>query len=90
MRNINECYWNKKSEFCRFVHSRQVSDNKKNIESLRDSNNKHENNIDKIHVLKEHYQKLGREKHVESFENEWKIHVQSRIREYERLSVDIT
>ena len=44
-----------------------------------------------IIVLKEHYQKLhvGREKHVESFENEWKIHVQSRIREYERLSADI-
>ena len=45
---------------------------------------------DEIHVLKEHYQKLGKEKNVESFENEWKIHVQSRIREYERLSVDIT
>ena len=48
------------------------------------------NTNDRIHVSKEHYQKLGREKHVESFENEWKIHVQSRIREYERLSVDIT
>ena len=56
----------------RFVHSRQVSDNKRKIESLRDSNNKRVSNInDKIHVLKEHYQKLGREKHVESFENEW-------------------
>ena len=63
----------------------------KKIELLRDSNNRRVSNInDKIHVLKEHYQKLGREKHVESFENEWKIHVQSRIREYERLSVDIT
>ena len=73
------------------MRSRQVSDDKKKIESLRDSNNKHVSNInDKIHDLKEHYQKLGREKHVESFENEWKIHVQSRIREYERLSVDIT
>ena len=71
MKNINESYWNKKSEFWRFVHSRQVSDNKKKIESLRDSNNKHVSNTnDKIHVLKEHYQKLGREKHVESFENE--------------------
>ena len=91
MKNINESYWNKKSEFWRFVHSRQVSDNKKKIESLRDSNNKHVSNInDKIHVLKEHYQKLGKEKHVESFENEWEVHVQSRIGEYERLSVDIT
>ena len=90
MKNINESYWNKKSEFWRFVHSRQVSDKKK-IESLRDSNNKCVSNInDKIHVLKEYYQMLGREKHVESSENEWKIHVQSRIREYERLSVDIT
>ena len=63
MKNINESYWNKKSEFWRFVHSRQVSDNKKKIESLRDSNNKRVSNInDKIHVLKEHYQKLGREK----------------------------
>ena len=91
MKNINESYWNKKSEFWRFVHSKQVSDNKKKIESLRDSNNKRLSNTnDKIHVLKEHYQKLGKEKNVESFENEWKIHVQSRIREYERLSVDIT
>ena len=89
MKNINESYWNKKSEFWRFVHSRQVSDKKK-MESLRDNNNKRVSNTnDKIHVLKEHYQTLGREKHVESFENEWKIHVQSRIREYERLSVDI-
>ena len=73
------------------MHSRQVSDNKKNIESLRDSNNKHVSNTnDKKHVLKEHYQKLGGEKHVESFESEWKMHIQSRIREYERLSVDIT
>ena len=80
MKNINESYWNKKSEFWRFVHSRQVSDNKKIIESLRDGNNKRVSNInDKIHVLKEHHQKLGREKHVESFENEWKINVQSRI-----------
>ena len=85
MENINESYWNKKSEFWRFVHSKQVSLNKKKIESLSDSNIN-----DKIHVLKEHYQKLGIEKHVKSFENEWKIHVQSRIREYERLSVDIT
>ena len=39
----------------RFVHSRQVSDNKRKIESLRDSNNKRVSNInDKIHVLKEH------------------------------------
>ena len=91
MKNINESYWNKKSEFWRFVNSRQVSDNKKKIESLRDSNNKRVSNTnDKINVLKEHYQKLGKEKNVESFENEWKIHVQSRIREYERLSVDIT
>ena len=68
MRNINESYWNKKSEFWRFVHSRQVSDNKKKIGSLKDSNNKRVSNTnDKIHVLKEHYQKLGREKHVESF-----------------------
>ena len=29
MKNINESYWNKKSEFWRFVHSKQVSDNKK-------------------------------------------------------------
>ena len=91
MKNINESYWNKKSEFWRFVHSRQVSDNKNKIESLRDSNNKPVSNTnDKIHVLKEHYQKLGKEKNVESFKNERKIHVQSRIREYERLSVDIT
>ena len=61
---------------------------RKKIQLLRDSNNKRVSNInDKIHVLKEHYQKLGKEKHVESFENEWKIHLQSRIREYERLSV---
>ena len=52
------------------MHSKQVSDNKKKIESLRDSNNKRLSNTnDKIHVLKEHDQKLGREKHVESFEN---------------------
>ena len=51
MKNINESYWNKKSEFWRFVHSRQVSDNKKKIELLRDSNNKRVSNInDKIHV----------------------------------------
>ena len=51
MKNINESYWNKKSEFWRFVNSRQVSDNKKKIESLRDSNNKRVSNInDKIHV----------------------------------------
>ena len=91
MRNVNESYWNKKSEFWRFVHGRQVSDNKKKIELLRDSNNKRVSNInDKIYVLKEHYHKLGREKHVEFFEYDWKIHVQSRIREYKRLSVDIT
>ena len=90
MKNINESYWNNR-KFWRFVNSRQVSDNKKKIESLRDSNNKRVSNTnDKIHVLKEHYQKLGKEKNVESFENEWKIHVQSRIREFERLSVDIT
>ena len=59
------------------MHSRQVFDIKKKIELLRDSNNKHVSNInDTIHVLKEHYQKLGKEKHVESFENQWKIHVQ--------------
>ena len=35
------------------MHSRQVSDNKKKIESLRDSNNKCVSNInDKMHVLK--------------------------------------
>ena len=56
MKNIYESYWNKKSEFWRFVHSRQVSDNKKKIESLRDSNNNRVSNInDKIHVLKEHF-----------------------------------
>ena len=33
------------------MHSRQVFDNKKKIELLRDSNNKHVSNInDKIHV----------------------------------------
>ena len=50
MKNINESYWNKKSEFWRFVHSRQVSDNKKKIESLRDINNECVSNInnDKI------------------------------------------
>ena len=59
MKNINESYWNKKSEFWRFVHSKQASDNKKKIESLRDSNNKRLSNTnDKIHVLKEHYLKL--------------------------------
>ena len=74
------------------MHSRQVSDNKKKLNHLEIVITiKHVSIInDKIHVLKEHYQKLGREKHVEYFENEWKIHVQSRIREYERLSVDIT
>ena len=34
MKNINESYWNKKSEFWRFVHSRQVSDNKKKLNHL--------------------------------------------------------
>ena len=72
MKNINESYWNKKSEFWRFVHSRQVSDNKEKIESLRDSNNKCVSDInDKLHVLKEHYQKLGREKHVEPFDGKY-------------------
>ena len=34
MKNINESYWNKKSEFWRFVHGRQVSDNKKKLNYL--------------------------------------------------------
>ena len=34
MKNINESYWNKKSEFWRFVHSRQVSDNRKKLNYL--------------------------------------------------------
>ena len=34
MKNINESYWNKKSEFWRFMHSKQVSDNKKKLNHL--------------------------------------------------------
>ena len=34
MKKINESYWNEKSEFWRFVQSRQISDNKKKLNHL--------------------------------------------------------
>ena len=38
------------------------------------------NSKDKHHVLKEHYQKLCKERHVEAFDSDWKIHVQTKVR----------
>ena len=40
-------------------------------------------------MLKEHYQKLGKERHVEAFDSDWKIHVQTKIKEFEQLSEHI-
>ena len=35
---------------------------------------------DKLHVLKGHYQKLVKERHVEAFDSDWKIHVQTKLK----------
>ena len=42
-------------------------------------------------MLKEHYQNLGKEKirHVEAFDSDWKIHVQTKIKKFEQLSEHI-
>ena len=40
---------------------------------------------DELFVLKEHYQKLGKERHFEAFDSDWKIHVQTKIKEFEQL-----
>ena len=37
-------------------------------------------------MLKEHYQQLGKERHIEAFDSDWKIHVQTKIKEFEQLS----
>ena len=33
-------------------------------------------------MLKEHYQKLGKERDFEAFDSDWKLHVQSNVKEY--------
>ena len=40
-------------------------------------------------MLKEHYQKLGKERHIEAFDSDWKIHVQTKIKKFEQLSEHI-
>ena len=68
------------NEFCKFVHSKQSNGSKKKIQLLRDDtyNCSVSDTKDKLGVLKEHYQKLGKERHVETFD--WNIHVQTKLK----------
>ena len=91
MQSINESYKKNKNEFWKFVHSKQSNGSKKKIQLLRDDtyNCSVSDTKDKLRVLKEHYQKLGKERHVEAFDSDWKIHVQTKIKEFEQLSKHI-
>ena len=61
MQSINESYKKNKNEFWKFVYSKQSDGSKKKIQLLRDDtyNCSVSDTKDKLHVLKEHYQKLG-------------------------------
>ena len=37
-------------------------------------------------MLKKHYQKLSKERHVEAFNRDWRIHVQTKIKQFKQLS----
>ena len=81
-----------KNEFWKFVHSKQSNGSKNKIQLLRDDTYNClsvSDTKDKLRVLKEHYQKLGKERHVEAFDSDWKIHVQTKIKEFEQLSEHI-
>ena len=43
-------------------------------------------------MIKEHYQKLGKERHFEAFDSDWKVHVEKNIytTEFEQLSERIS
>ena len=64
MQSINESYKKNKNEFWKFVHSKQSNGSKEKIQ-LAVSDTK-----DKLRVY-EHYQKLGKERHVEAFDSDW-------------------
>ena len=91
MQSINESYKKNKNEFWKFVHSKQSNGSKKKIQLLRDDtyNCSVSDTKDKLRVLKEHYQKLGKERHVEAFDSDWKIHVQTKVKEFQQLSEHI-
>ena len=40
-------------------------------------------------MLEEHYQKLGKERDFEAFDSDWKLHVQSNVKQYKQLSKQI-
>ena len=90
MQSINKSYKKNKNEFWKCVHSKQSNGSKK-IQLLRDDtyNCSVSNTKDELRVLKEHYQKLGKERHVEAFDSDWKIRVQTKIKGFEHLSEHI-
>ena len=78
MQSINESFRKNRIEFWRFVHSKQSCGSKKKMELLRgdcslNQNCSLSNTKGKLLVLKEHYQKLGKEKHAEAFDSDWKM-----------------
>ena len=63
----------KMSKYWRFIHLKQSSISNKKIELLGDDTYNCSVVNTKLHELKEHYQKLGKEKDFEAFESDWKL-----------------
>ena len=72
----------KKDEFLKFVPSTQSNSSKKRIQLLRDDTY----NCDVSHpkgrlcVVKEHYQKLGKERYVEAFDSDCKLMYKQKLK----------
>ena len=84
---MNKNYRKNIKAFWKFVNGSIKSSSKNRIETLKDSSgNSFTSHAGKVKILKSHYEKLGSELDMQSFDDSWKEEVSNSVKLFESIS----